>query len=78
MKLTFKRVASGILVQDGVEVTPVEINHYEQLLGKTITEIRFEEFDEGNIVVLKFNDNSTAVVMCDPEGNGPGFLDIQK
>lgn len=78
MKLKFNRVASGVLVQDGVRATPIEVKHYKQLIGKTITEIRFEEFDNGNIVVLGFNDNSTAVVLCDPEGNGPGFLDIQK
>lgn len=50
--------------------------HYGTLVGKTIMEIRFEDFEDAPLPVLVFTDGTCASVMCDPEGNGPGFLDI--
>jgi len=50
--------------------------HYGKLVGKTIQEIRFDNFEDAPCPVLIFTDGTSASVMCDPEGNGPGFLDI--
>lgn len=51
-------------------------NHYGKLVGKTIQGIRFENFEDAPLPVLIFTDGTSASVMCDPEGNGPGHLDI--
>jgi hypothetical protein len=32
----------------------------------------------GPIWGLKFDDGTMAFILCDPEGNGPGHLEIQR
>jgi len=61
--------------------TPIEIAHYEKLVGRKILGIRWEDF-EGHplpVLILSGKDSegmlATAAVLCDPEGNGPGHLD---
>lgn len=51
------------------------IKHYSQLKGKTITEVHVDS--EHELFALGFDDNTTAWILCDPEGNGPGFLEIE-
>jgi hypothetical protein len=67
-----------ILVEKGLAVTPYTITHYSKLLGRTLTEIRFETYDGQPLPVLVFSGGTTAAVFCDPEGNGPGHLDIEQ
>ena len=52
------------------------LKHLEQLVGQTITGL-LQDKDEPEIV--GFQTKSFDVwVLCDPEGNGPGFLEIEK
>ena len=63
------------------------MSHYAStLIGKTIKGVRDitdEEYDQlgwyknsNPTAVLEFSDDTYAIVMADPEGNGTGFLDI--
>jgi hypothetical protein len=63
------------------------MSHYaETLIGKTIARVRSlgdEEYEQlgwyknsNPTAVLEFTDDTYAIVMADPEGNGTGFLDI--
>ena len=63
------------------------MSHYaNELIGKTITAVRDitdEEYKQlgwyknsNPTAVLEFSDDTYAIVMADPEGNGTGFLDI--
>lgn len=63
------------------------MSHYaSELIGKTIAsvrEIKDEEYKQlgwyknsNPTAVLEFTDDTYAIVMADPEGNGTGFLDI--
>jgi hypothetical protein len=63
------------------------MSHYaNELIGKTITAVRDitdEEYKQlgwyknsNPTAVLEFSDETYAIVMADPEGNGTGFLDI--
>lgn len=56
--------------------TKIEHAHYEQLVGKTVKAIEWQDFEGHALPVLKFTDGSDAAVLCDPEGNGVGYLDI--
>lgn len=54
--------------------------HLHQLVGKKVTGIAKDE-DGGEFDTaygLMFDDGTIAWIMCDPEGNGPGWLDIAK
>ena len=51
-------------------------DYYGKVVGKTIEKVVLENFEGQPLPVLYFTDGSTATVMCDPEGNGPGHLDI--
>jgi hypothetical protein len=59
------------------------IKYYSKLKGKKIKEVVADDsedtmLDFGEPVFgLLFTDNTVAWIMQDPEGNGPGFLDIQ-
>jgi hypothetical protein len=69
----------NVLVQEGITDCPYEIRHYGSLVGKTVKEVRLQRYYEGsNLAILEFTDGSSAAVFCDPEGNGPGWLDIQE
>jgi len=63
------------------------MSHYaSELIGKTIASVRDitdEEYKQlgwyknsNPTAVLEFTDDTYAIVMADPEGNGTGFLDI--
>jgi hypothetical protein len=52
---------------------------YGALAGKTIKYIQLTACPgQGFEPVIVFTDGTAAFVMCDPECNGPGHLDIQK
>ena len=63
-------------------------NYASALVGKTVKAVRSvskEEMDDmmwfessNPTCVIEFTDDTYAVVMSDPEGNGTGFLDIGK
>ena len=59
-------------------------DHYKILVGKTVRAVCVSKPDlsdefgsRENEYGLLFTDGTAAWIMCDPEGNGPGFLDIQ-
>lgn len=49
--------------------------HYLKLVGKRIVAIVHDR--NGEYYGLKFDDGSTVWILRDPEGNGPGFLEIE-
>ncbi len=61
--------------------TAIERDYYAKLVGRTITGIQWEELDDQPLPVLLLNGDGRdlqpahAVVLADPEGNGPGHLD---
>lgn len=81
--VTLLKYAPGVLIEKDTDVKshPYYVKHYGQLVGKTIKQVVLQMF-EGDprqlVPYLVFEDNSSAAVMMDPEGNGPGHLDIQK
>lgn len=52
--------------------------HYGRLVGLRIKEVQIEDFEGQALPVLIFKSGPivSAAVMMDPEGNGPGHLDI--
>lgn len=52
------------------------LKHMEQLVGQTITGL-VQDKDEPEFVGFETKTH-VVFVLCDPEGNGTGFLDIQK
>lgn len=52
------------------------LKKYEQLIGKIIVKIARSVEEDGTFYGLVFNDDTVAWILCDPEGNGPGCLDI--
>ena len=63
------------------EPTATEREHYAKLIGRTVLRIQWEEFEGQALPVLLLNGEGRdrqpahAVVLADPEGNGPGHLD---
>ena len=62
--------------------TGTEQRHYQQLVGGTVMEIVWdvESFGEATPVLkIRLPDGRPlqCVVLCDPEGNGPGYLGIE-
>ena len=61
--------------------TTVEREHYDKLVGRQITGVAWEEIEGQALPVLVLNGEgrdgqpANAVVLADPEGNGPGHLD---
>ena len=61
--------------------TPIEREHYAKLVGRTIIGIQWEGLEGQALPVLLLNGEGRdrqpahAVVLADPEGNGPGHLD---
>ena len=56
------------------------INHLHQLAGKTVQNVAYapaEGYSEA-LYGMEFTDGTIAWILCDPEGNGPGHLDIVK
>ena len=56
-----------------------QVAHLSKLNGKTVKAIVTDGGNQGigECFGLHFSDGTIAWIMCDPEGNGPGFLDIQ-
>ena len=53
--------------------------HLGQLVGRKVTGlVKDPSHDVEPIWGLKFDDGTMAFILCDPEGNGPGHLEIQK
>jgi hypothetical protein len=53
--------------------------YLSQLVGKKVTgHLRVTEHFGGPLYGLRFDDGTIAWILCDPEGNGPGHLDIVK
>lgn len=50
------------------------IKHLKQLVGKKVTGVCVDQ--DGEMYGLVFTGGVVAWIMCDPEGNGPGHLDI--
>ena len=61
--------------------TDVERSHYDKLVGRHIVAVFWEEIEGRPLPILLLSgwdrdgNAATAVVLCDPEGNGPGHLD---
>ena len=54
------------------------VKEYTKLVGKKIVKIAKDSDDDiGAVYGLVFDDGSVAWILCDPEGNGPGFLELQ-
>lgn len=53
--------------------------HLGQLVGRTVTGLVKDSSDKfAPIWGLRFDDETMAFILCDPEGNGPGHLAIEK
>jgi hypothetical protein len=50
--------------------------HYGQLVGKEVSGVVEDASGEFPCYGLQFTDGSIAWILADPEGNGPGFLEI--
>lgn len=57
-------------------MTKVEKDHYSRLAGRRITRI-VESDDDEHIPGFELDDGKTVWILRDPEGNGPGFLEIE-
>ena len=61
--------------------TTIEREHYEKLAGRTVLRIQWENIEGQALPILVLNgvgrdrQPAHAVVLCDPEGNGPGHLE---
>ena len=63
------------------EPPAIEREYYEKLVGRTVLRIQWEDLEGQALPVLVLNGVSRdrqpahAVVLADPEGNGPGHLE---
>ena len=55
----------------------VMTDYYRQLLGRKIVQI-VESSEHPPTPGFLLDDGKTVWIQCDPEGNGPGFLQIEK
>jgi hypothetical protein len=53
-----------------------ELKHYRQFLGKRIAKVELVKTDVGILPTFTFQDGTFAQVLCDPEGNGPGWVGL--
>jgi ribosomal protein L2 len=54
-----------------------ETEYLKQLVGLQVDQIVYDPDNDFPLFGLKFQDGTFAWILCDPEGNGPGHLDIQ-
>jgi hypothetical protein len=54
------------------------VAHYGKLIGKTVKQLVTDGDPSEAMYGLLFTDGTIAWIQRDEEGNGPGFLDIQK
>ncbi len=63
------------------EPTAFERQYYDRLVGCTVVRILWDTMEGRPLPVLLASSPAGGViqiaVLCDPEGNGPGFLEIQ-
>ncbi len=52
------------------------VNHYQKLVGKTVKSVCYNGDECEPMYGLEFADGTCAWILRDPEGNGPGHLDI--
>lgn len=52
------------------------VKKYSKLIGKQVVQVAKSD-DEEPFYGLVFDDGTVAWIQCDPEGNGPGFLQLQ-
>jgi hypothetical protein len=52
--------------------------HYAQLVGKTVKAVVRDGKGWDATYGLEMASGEIAWILCDPEGNGPGFLEIQE
>jgi len=78
--VTESKTHPGVLIDTSLDRATWDYysQHYGQLVGKRIKRIVIESFEGQAMPVLEFDDGrvASACVMQDPEGNGPGHLDI--
>lgn len=54
-------------------------DHLGQLVGRKVTGLVKDPSDPfAPVWGLRFDDGTMAFILCDPEGNGPGHLAIEK
>ena len=59
-------------------LTKTEIDHYKRLVDKTIVRLCVCEDEElGTIPGFILDDGTQVLILRDPEGNGPGYLEIE-
>lgn len=58
--------------------TPAERRHYNQLVGATILRVAWEDNIPILVAELPTRKIASLYVLSDPEGNGPGFIQIEK
>lgn len=51
--------------------------HLNRLVGQKIKRVVKDSSDEEAVYGLEFETGMIAWILQDPEGNGPGFLDIE-
>lgn len=49
--------------------------YYGQMVGYTVTAVKVEEDGTPVLTIMNGKDGLEVGIMCDPEGNGPGFID---
>jgi len=58
------------------------VDYYrKKLVGRTVVDIvgvQESDNEDDKVMGLMLDNGSVAWVLCDPEGNGPGFLEVQE
>jgi hypothetical protein len=79
-RIPLDQVRSRCAIQALPEPTPIEREHYQKLVGKTVVGIEWQDCNgEAMPILLMECDGQDKVGVCvlrDAEGNGTGFLDI--
>ncbi len=78
-----KEITPGVLLQEGVRFNAdVAKKYFGPLVGKTIKNVLLQEdsISGGSDpeIILEFETGDAAAILCDPEGNGPGFIEYIK
>ncbi len=63
----------------GVNIRDAFAKEYSKLIGRTVRNVIVDDSQNTiseNIYGLEFTDGTTVWILRDPEGNGPGFLEI--
>lgn len=74
-----KAVAPGLLVEVGVRISDKAVKSYfAPFVGKTIKNVILQNSEDSSNpqIVLEFEQGGAGIILSDPEGNGPGFLEF--